>query len=110
MDLISAKLAFFILMIFSVSLEVAGDTLLKQWSIENRNALLIFGLAIYALATLLWAFSLKYEFLSKAISIFTVLNLVAVVLVGVIVFKEDLTLINKLGIGLGILSVMLLEM
>lgn len=70
---------------------------------------LFLGLLFIFFATLLWAFSLKYEFISKAISIITVLNLVIVVLVGVLYFKEDLSLINKIGILLGIISVLLIE-
>jgi multidrug transporter EmrE-like cation transporter len=38
-----------------------------------------------------------------------VLNLIAVALVGVLYFKEDLTLINKIGIILGVVSVILIE-
>jgi len=64
---------------------------------------------IYFIGSVFWAISLKYEYLSKAISVFAVLNLIIVVLVGVLYFKEDLSLINKIGIGLGILSVILIE-
>ena len=70
---------------------------------------MIIGLAFYFTGTVFWAVSLKYEFLSKAISVFTVLNLIAVVLVGVLMFKEDLSLLNKIGICLGVLSVILIE-
>ena len=61
------------------------------------------------IGTVFWAVSLKYEFLSKAISVFAVLNLIVLVLVGVVLFKEDLSFINKIGIGLGVLSVILIE-
>ena len=44
-----------------------------------------------------------------AISVFTVLNLVIVVLVGVVYFKEDLSFINKIGIGLSVLAIILVE-
>ena len=90
-------------------LEVVGDVFFKKWSTDSKNILLYIGLLIYFIGTIFWAISLKYEYLSKAISVFTVLNLVIVVLVGVLYFKEDLTLINKIGIGLGILSVVLIE-
>jgi len=52
----------------------------------------------------------KYEFLSKSISVFSILNLIVIVLVGMILFKEDLTFQNKVGIGLGIISIMLIEL
>ena len=44
-----------------------------------------------------------------AISVFTVLNLVIVALVGIIYFKEDLSFINKIGIGLSVLAIILVE-
>ncbi|PIN94416.1 hypothetical protein COU53_03620 [Candidatus Pacearchaeota archaeon CG10_big_fil_rev_8_21_14_0_10_30_48] len=103
------KLIFFLLIILAVALEVIGDIFFKKWAIDNKNILLYLGLSIYLIGTIFWAISLKYEYLSKAISIFTILNLIVVVLVGVIYFKENLSLINKIGMGLGILSVILIE-
>ena len=106
---IPLKFVFLGLLLLAVALEVVADILLKRWSIESRNILLVVGLLAYFIGTVFWAFSLKYEFLSKAVSVFTVLNLVIVVLAGVLIFKEDLSLVNKIGIGLGILSVILVE-
>ena len=103
------KFLFFGLLALAVALEVVGDIFFKKWSLGNKNILLILGLIIYFIGTIFWAISLKYEFLSKAISVFTVLNLIIVVLAGVIMFKEDLSWINKIGIALGILSVILIE-
>ena len=72
--------------------------------------MLLGGLAIYFAGAAFWAVSLKYESLSKAISVFTVLNLVAVVLAGTLFFHENLTLVNKIGIVLGIISIACIEM
>ncbi|MDD5133614.1 MAG: SMR family transporter [Candidatus Nanoarchaeia archaeon] len=104
------KFMFFGLIILAVTLEVIGDIFFKKFALENKNVLLIVGLIIYFIGTVFWAISLKYEYLSKAISIFTILNLIAIVLVGVIFFKENLSLINKIGISLGILSLILIEL
>lgn len=105
----SSKIIFFTLTTIAVLLEVVGDIYFKKWSLENKNLLLYLGLFIYFIGTIFWAVSLKYEYLSKAISIFTVLNLIIVVLVGVLYFQENLSLINKIGIVLGIVSVILIE-
>ncbi len=106
---ITLKFIFFGLIALAVVLEVVGDVFFKKWSIDNKNTLLYAGLLIYFIGTIFWAISLKYEYLSKAISIFTILNLIIVVFVGVLYFKENLSLINKIGIGLGILSVIFIE-
>jgi len=100
---------FFALIGLAVLLEVVGDILFKKWAIENRTILLVFGLLIYFIGTVFWAISLKYEYLSKAISVFTILNLIIIVLAGVLIFKENLSLINKIGIVIGIISVILIE-
>ena len=103
------KLVALLLILIAVIIESVADILLKKWSIQNKNILLIIGLGIYFIGTLFWAFSLKYDYLSKAISMFTILNLIIIILVGVLFFKENISLINKVGIGLGIISVILME-
>ncbi len=103
------KTVFLVLVSLAAIFEASGDIILKKWAIDEKQFFFILGLIVYFAATVIWAFSLKYEFLSKAISIVTILNLIIVVLVGVLYFKEDLSLINKFGIGLGILSVILIE-
>jgi len=105
----NAKLLFWIFVILGVSLEIAGDIYFKKWVAEHRNLFLLVGFGIYALGAIFWALSLKYELLSRAISVFTVLNLIIIALVGVLFFDEKLSSVNKLGIGLGILSILLIE-
>lgn len=100
---------FLLLLVAAVAFETLADTLFKSWSINNRNALLWAGIGIYTIGTFVWAYSLKFGFLSKAISIFTILNLIAVLLVGILYFKEELSPANKFGIILGVLSVVLLQ-
>jgi drug/metabolite transporter (DMT)-like permease len=104
------KIIFFSLIFLAVALEIGGDVLFKKWSLANSNSMLYIGLGVYFLGSIFWALSLRYEPLSKAISVFTILNLVAVALVGVLYFKEDLTIMNKLGIALGVISIILVEL
>jgi len=107
---ITLKFVFFGLIIIATLLEVAGDIFFKKWGLGGKNILLISGFVIYAIGIVFWAFSLKYDFLSKAISILSILNLIIVVLVGVLYFNETLSFINKIGIAMGILSLVLIEM
>ncbi len=105
-----SKTIFLTLIGLAVVLEVVADILFKRWSLSNKNILFAVGLFIYFLGTVFWAFSLKYELLSKAGGIFTVINLIVLTLVGVLIFNENLTLLNKIGIGLGVISVVLMEL
>ncbi len=101
----NSKILFLILLGMAVALEVAGDVFFKKWTLSNRSLLLAIGLVVYFAGTIFWAFSLKHEYLANAIGIFTILNLIAVSLIGLYLFKEDLSLVNKIGIVLGIVSV-----
>ncbi len=110
MFLQNSKIIFFILIIVAVVFEIIGDVLFKKWSVDTKNTLLYIGLLIYFVGTVFWAISLRYEFLSKAISVFTLLNLIAIVAVGVFYFNEDLSVVNKIGIALGVVSIVLIEL
>lgn len=104
------KYAFFSLVTLSVIIEIAADVLFKKWSLTNNGWLFAIGIVIYLAGTVLWAFSLKYEYFSKAVAVFAILNLIIAVLAGVIIFKDDLSAINKTGIALGIISIILIEL
>ena len=106
---IASKTIFFILVIIAAILEASGDVILKKWALDGKRVFFLCGLITYFAATVIWAFSLKHEFLSKAISIITIVNLILVVLVGVLYFKEDLSIMNKIGIITGIISVILIQ-
>jgi multidrug transporter EmrE-like cation transporter len=93
----------------AVILETAGDILFKLAHTEERNILLVFGVMLYFVAIVVWALSLRYELLSKAISVFSVLNLIAVILAGLIIFGEEPSLLSKIGIVLGIVAVALMQ-
>lgn len=103
------KIIFIILTLIAVALEVVGDFSFKKWSIESRWPILAMGLVIYFIGTIFWAYSLKFEFLSKGIVVFTLLNLFLTVLVGVLYFKEELTVTHEIGIILAIISIILME-
>lgn len=100
---------FLILIALAVIFEAIADVLFKYSFIQNKSIYIWIGVALYTVGTVAWAFSLRYEFLSKAISIFTILNLIAIIAVGILFFHEQISLINKIGIGLGVVSVILMQ-
>lgn len=105
----SSKYLFLILVIVAVAFEVVADIMFKKWATENKNLLIIGGLLIYLVGTVVWAFSMRYNLFSKAVSIFSILNFIAAILIGVLLFKDDLSSINKVGIILGLISIVLIE-
>ncbi len=107
---IDPRVIFYVLIGIATLLEVAGDIVLKDWSIRNRLYLLLIGLGVYFVGIFFWAFSLRYEYMSKAVSYIVILNMIIVVLIGVFVYKEQLSLVNKIGIGLGTVSLVLVAL
>jgi multidrug transporter EmrE-like cation transporter len=98
------------LITLAVFFEVIGDVLFKYWSINSKTTFIVIGVLIYSIGTIIWAYSLKFDLLSKQITIFTVLNLIAVVLVGFFLFKEEVSIVNMIGITLGVISVILVQL
>ena len=80
--------------------EVFGDYYLKKQQFS-------LGLFIYFLGSCFWALSLKEVELSKGIVVFTVVNLLLVVGVGVVQFGESLSSKQLLGVGFALLSLIL---
>ncbi|MEI6553926.1 MAG: EamA family transporter, partial [bacterium] len=85
-------------------MEIGGDILFKEWTIQHKNYLLICGVILYMFATVFWAYSLKYQDLSKAVVIFAVITLIVGASVGVFVYKENLTILNIIGVLVGLVS------
>jgi len=104
------KTIFFSILIVAILLEVAGDVFFKKWSLSSRNVMLVIGAILYFAGSIFWAISLRYETLSKAGSIFMILNVILIVLAGLFIFKEDLSLTNRIGVLLGIVSIILIEL
>lgn len=103
------KFVFLLIMILAVTAEVVGDFFFKKWSISDNIELLNFGIIFYFTGALMWALSLKFESLSKAIIVFVLMTLVLGVALGVIVFKEELSLANKFGLVFAVLGLVLIE-
>ncbi len=97
------------LLLPAVILETAADIIFKKWALAGRGLLFVIGLAVYTVGTALWGLSLKYDQLSRLISVFTALNLIAVAVAGVLLFDEKLTALNKVGVILAVISVILVE-
>ncbi|MEI8338148.1 MAG: hypothetical protein WCF92_03315 [bacterium] len=103
------KIIFSLLILVAVISETIADIYFKKWSIENKNYLIVVGMLLYSIGTAIWAYSLRYELLSKSISIFSVLNLIFIILAGIIFFKETLSIVNTIGIILGVVSIIFLS-
>ena len=103
------RIIFFTILLIAIFLEVIGDILFKKWALQSKTTMLIIGAILYFVGSMFWAVSLKYETLSKAGPTFMILNLILIVLSGIFIFKEDLSLTNKIGVILGVISIILIQ-
>lgn len=90
-------------------LEIAGDIFFKYWAIKDKSIFLISGIIVYLIAIVIFALALKQDSLTKAISLLSIINFIFVLLVGLFFFKEDITLLQGLGIVFGVIGVILIE-
>ena len=95
--------------IFATGLEIVGDYFLKKWSLTDSRKDFLLGMTIYTVGTLGWAFVLKVETLSRAILLFSTINIVIVILVGHFAFGESLGFRGICGMVFAIVAIALLE-
>jgi multidrug transporter EmrE-like cation transporter len=103
------KFVFLGLIAIGTILEVMGDILFKKWALGDKMMVLGVGLVLYFVGTVFWALSLQHGELSRAISIFVIISLIGGLLAGFFLFHETISPIQKVGIGLGVISVLLME-
>ena|ERR1035437_42127 len=89
--------------------ELVADILAKEWSL-NKPLVYAFGaLLSYVIANTFWLFALKNgSGLARGAIIFSVASAVIATLLGVFVYKEQLTTLQYTGISLGIVSLFMI--
>ena len=87
-----------------------GDILMKKWVNTHTIYLYLVGLLIYLIGLNFLAQSFRYKNIAVASTIFVIFNVVTLLIVSWFYFKETLSIYQIVGIGLGLSSVILLEL
>jgi multidrug transporter EmrE-like cation transporter len=66
-------------------------------------------LALYMVGSICWGLSLQFQGVSRGIIAFAVLNVLMVAVAGIWLFGEHLSTINRIGVLLGVFSLVLVE-
>ena len=98
------KFIAFLLLISGLLVDLAGDYFMKKWALSDNLRFILIGLLTFAIANVFWAYTLKYEAMSKIFVYYSVLVLIAGVILGTFIFKEKLLLINWVGVLLAIIG------
>ena len=89
--------------------ELVADVLSKEWSLHGNWIRWTGAILGYIIANVFWLFALKGgSGLAKGAVIFSIASAIIAVLLGVILYKESLTTIQLIGIGIGIISLVLI--
>jgi multidrug transporter EmrE-like cation transporter len=86
-----------------------GDIVFKKWAITNNWQTFFFGLFIWTIGLCFLAFSFKYKNIAIASLIFSLSNVIILTTISWFYFGETITIIQLVGIILGITAVILLE-
>jgi multidrug transporter EmrE-like cation transporter len=100
---------FYTLLVCAVVLECSADVLFRKSGLSGNTPLYLGALVIYVIGGACWGMSLQYREVSRGILVFAMLNIIIVTVAGVLLFDEQLTSTNKLGILAGLGSLVLIE-
>jgi len=89
----------------------AGEFLSKKFALSPKLFYIVFILIAYCVAELLWLPAiLQKNQLSVVGTMWSVMGLLATILIGLLVFKEKLSLVGSLGIIFAFISIVLLSL
>jgi multidrug transporter EmrE-like cation transporter len=100
-----------LILIASCVVAVAADMLLVWWAKQADHPawILILGMILLNVAAVVWAYSMYKGIESAtAITFYALFTVAGCSLLGFLVFKEALTAVNAVGIGLSLIALVLI--
>lgn len=107
----SALLFGFAFSLTTAAIVIFGDYLIKVAADGGQpvhSALVIAGCALYAVSAVMWYFALLHVTLAQAGVAYSMLTLLALCLIGVLYFDEQLYFREYAGIGCALLAMLLM--
>jgi multidrug transporter EmrE-like cation transporter len=101
-----------VLLFVSCISAVVADMLLVWFSkdLHHNKIVLLAGVIIINLATFLWTYTMYKGIESAtAITCYALFTVVGCSFLGIVVFKESISTVNAFGMGLGLLSLILVS-
>lgn len=82
--------------------------LIKLYNTHDKIGYLLLAVALCIGIALMYVPMLKMADMSFSFSLAKILSVIAVVVIGVVLFKEKMTLLSGIGVALGLISVVLM--
>lgn len=99
-----------ILLIFGGILLTCGDIFLKYWSLKDKWLLFAGAMLLYLFGVILLGITFKHRNFAVASIIMVMVNSLSLVAVSWYHFKEKISMLGLVGIALGLMAVVLLEL
>ncbi len=99
-----------ILIALSGIILTGGDLLMKTWVANGKQAFYFIGLIIYLIGLIFLAQSFKYKNIAIASLLVILFNVITLLFVSWLFYKETLSSIQLFGVLLGIVTVVILEL
>ncbi|MFA6460872.1 MAG: EamA family transporter [Candidatus Woesearchaeota archaeon] len=87
----------------------SGDIVLALWAKQSKAYLFLIGMLLNVAGIIVYAQSLRLESVGIATAMFLGINILAVTIMGMFVFKEMLNLKQALGLAGMVLAMVVLE-
>ena len=87
----------------------AGDIVFKQWANNTPWAIYVFGLALYLIGLIFLVRTYRFENIAVASALLVIFNIITLVFVSWLYFKEPITLTEAFGILLSLGAIYLLH-
>ncbi len=94
--------------IVSVIITIVGDYCLKLGSLQNNtysSPWTFIGAGLYASTAFIWVYLMKKTNLTVIASLYTSTTLILLILLGLFIFKEDVTTRQLVGAGLALIAI-----
>lgn len=87
-----------------------GDLFMKKWVVSNSAWIYFLGMIFYVIGLNFLAFSFKYKNIAVASVIFVLINIITLLIFSYFYFKEKMGTFEFVGIILGIVAIVMLEL
>jgi len=100
---------FYIYLSLVIVCDVVGSIFAKLWSIHQKPTLLVLNMLFYALTGLFFSLTLRHHGLAVANTLWVATAAIFIALSGFIVFKEQIHLVQGLGMAIIVLGLVLVN-
>lgn len=103
--------SWFVYLLVLVAFEIVADILAKEFAIRGKLIFAVFSIVGYILANVAWLISLRSGGeLSKGSVIFSALNGIVAIIIGLLIYHEKANPYQLIGMALGVLAIVFLSM